>query len=86
ALLGLYRLRSEIAADWETFREKNPYRWMAPGQRRASFALLAGTRSLEQRWRVDAIEGGLPDALREALRNAREAMEAAVLREVELEP
>lgn len=86
ALLGLYRLRSEIAADWETFREKNPYRWMAPGQRRASFALLAGTRSLEQRWRVDAIEGGLPDALREALRSAREAMEAALLREVELEP
>ena len=84
ALLVLYRLRSEIAADWETFRENNPYRWMAPEQRRASFALLAGTRSLEQRWRAayDAIEGDR----RKALRSAREAMEAALLREIELEP
>jgi hypothetical protein len=84
ALERLYRLRGEIAGDWEAFRASNPYLWMSEAERRKSFAGLEQAAAWRATWRqgFEAVRG----AERPALLAAREAMERALLRELERKP
>ena len=80
----IYMNRREMAQDWAAFHESNPYRWMTPPERLAAFDRLQTAGTLRAGWREAhaAIEG----ESKPALRSARQAMEHALLRELELRP
>jgi hypothetical protein len=80
----IYRTRAEMAEDWTAFREANPYRWMTPAERVAMFQQLEGSGALRAGWREAhaAVEG----ESKPPLRSAKQAMEQALLRELESRP
>jgi hypothetical protein len=80
----IYVTRKEMADDWAAFRESNPYRWMIPPERLAAFDQLQSVSALRAGWRE--AHAALDGESKAPLRAAKQAMEQALLRELELRP
>jgi hypothetical protein len=83
-IVRIYLTRKDLAEDWAAFRESNPYRWMTPRERGAAFDRLQPASALRAGWRE--AHAALDGESIAPLRSAQQAMEQALLRELELRP